>query len=63
MMANELRIDGYLKSFSSRLSGFTYELLKFDRPLLLRLRSTCIKWRETILRFIFNVGGFLASAL
>ena len=62
MMANELRIDGYLKSFGSRLPGFTDELLKSGESLLLKLRSTCDEWLETILRFIYNAGGFLPSA-
>ena len=59
MMANELRIDGYLKSTGSRLPGFSDELLKSDRPLLQELRSSSAGWLETILRFIYNAGGFL----
>ena len=62
MMANELRINGYLKSIGSRLPGFTDELLKADGPLLQKLRSSGGRWLETILRFIYNAGGFLVSA-
>ena len=63
LTANSLRIDGYLKSIGSRLPGFTEELLKSGEPLLLKLRSTCARWLETILRFIYNAGGFLVPAL
>ena len=62
LMANELRIDGYLKSIGSCLPGFTDELLKSGGSLLLKLRSACEEWLETILRFIYNAGGFLPSA-
>ena len=61
IMANELRINGYLKSIGSCLPGFTDELLKSDGSLLQKLRSSCGKWLETILRFIYNAGGFLVS--
>ena len=56
---NELRIDGYLKSFGSRLPGFTEELLNSGAALLQRLRSSTPEWLEIILRFIYNAGGFL----
>lgn len=62
LMANKLRIDGYLKSEGSRLPGFTEELLTFGVSLLKQLRSSCQGWLEIILRFIYNSGGFLVSA-
>lgn len=61
LMANRPRIDGYLKSIGSRLPGFSEELLKTDRPLLDTLRSSEQRWLETVLRFIYNSGGFLAA--
>ena len=62
LMANELRIDGYLKSEGSRLPGFTEELLMSGMSLLRLLRSSCQSWLEIVLRFIYNSGGFLVSA-
>lgn len=62
LMANELRIDGFLRSEGSRLPGFTEELLMAGMPLLKQLRSSCQGWLETILRFIYNSGGFLVPA-
>lgn len=62
MMANKLRIDGYLKSAGSRLPGFTEGLLMAGDSLLTQLRSSCPEWLEAILRFIYNSGGFLVSA-
>ena len=54
--ANRLRIDGYLKSTGYRLLGFSTELLGSRVPLLDKLRSSC---PETLLRFLYNSGGFL----
>lgn len=62
LMANELRMEGYLKSEGSRLPGFTEELLMTGVSLLKQLRSSCQSWLEIILRFIYNSGGFLVSA-
>ena len=62
LMANELRIDGYLRSEGSRLPGFTEELLTAGVSLLKQLRSSCQSWLEIVLRFIYNSGGFLVSA-
>ncbi|MCD8348657.1 MAG: DUF6431 domain-containing protein [Lachnospiraceae bacterium] len=59
LMANELRIDGYLKSAGHRVLGFSEELLKTDVSLLKQLRNSCSAWLETVLRFIYNSGGFL----
>lgn len=62
LMANQLRIDGYLKSVGYRLLGFSEELLNSGMSLLTELRSSIPEWLETILRFIYNPGGFLVSA-
>lgn len=62
LMVNQLRIDGYLKSIGYRLLGFSEELLISGMSLLTELRSSIPEWVETILRFIYNSGGFLVSA-
>lgn len=59
---NQLRIDGYLKSIGYRLLDFGEELLISGMSLLTELRSSTQEWLETILRFIYNSGGFLVSA-
>lgn len=59
LIANWLRIDGYLKSMGYHLLGFREELLKTGLSLLEKLRSSNEWWLETILRFIYNSGGFL----
>jgi len=62
LMVNHLRIDGYLKSAGYRLLGFGEELLSTSMSLLDKLRSSNEEWLETILRFIYNSGGFLVSS-
>lgn len=62
LTANQQRIDGYLKSIGYRLLGFGEELLKSSMPLLENLRSSTLEWLETILRFLYNSGGFLVPA-
>ena len=57
--ANRLRIDGYLKSTGYRLLGFSTELLESRVSLLDKLRSSRPEWLETLLRFLYNSGGFL----
>ena len=59
LMKNTLRIDGYLRSVGHRLPGFSEELLMSGMPLLETLRSSLYNWLETILRFIYDSGGFL----
>lgn len=61
LMVNHLRIEGYLKSVGYRLLAFSAELLNTGMPLLEKLRSSNERWLETILRFIYNSGGFLVS--
>jgi hypothetical protein len=60
-IANALRIDGYLKSIGYQMLGFREELLKSGLSLLEELRSSHQRWFETILRFIYNSGGFLVT--
>jgi len=62
LIANQLRIDGYLKSIGYHLPGFSEELLKSGMSLLEELRRSNERWLETILRFIYNSGGFLVPA-
>ena len=58
-MANELRIDGTLKSVGCRDLGFDEVLLRSGISLLERLRQTSARWLETIHTFIYNSGGYL----
>ena len=60
--ANELRIDGILKSVGCRDLGFDEVLLRSGTSLLERLRKTSERWLETIHTFIYNSGGFLVPA-
>lgn len=62
LAANQLRIDGYLKSVGYCLLDFSEELLISGMSLLAELRSSTQEWLETILHFIYNSGGFLVSA-
>lgn len=62
LMANRLRIDGYLKSIGHRLLGLGEGLLRSNVSLLETLRSSNGCWLETILRMIYNSGGFLEPA-
>ncbi len=57
---NTNRINGYLRSIGFQVLGFSEELLKSTTSLLDDLRSSNPEWLETILRFIYNSGGFLA---
>ena len=61
-LANELRIDGILKSVGCRDLGFDEALLRSGISLLGRLRQTSVRWLETIHTFIYNSGGFLVPA-
>ena len=58
MEAHRLGIDGYLKSIGHRLLGFSTELLGSRMPLLDKLRSSRSEWMETLLRFVYDSGGF-----
>lgn len=62
LMANELYIDGVLKSIAYRELCFSEDLLKSGTSLLSKLRSISSEWLETILRFIYNSGGSLSPA-
>lgn len=62
LMANYLRIEGYLKSIGYRLLGWGEETLASRISLLETLRSSNAGWLEAILRMIYNSGGFLEPA-
>lgn len=61
LVLNNDRINGYLRSVGYQLLDFGEELLKSGTSLLHRLRSSSQRWLETVLRFIYNSGGFLAT--
>jgi hypothetical protein len=62
LMANHLRIDGYLRSIGYRFLGFSQKLLDSRISLLEELRSSNGSWLEAILRMIYNSGGFLTPS-
>lgn len=62
LMANRLRIDGYLKSIGHRLLCFSQELLSSRISLLEKIRLSNDCWLEAILRMIYNSGGFLTPS-
>ena len=62
LMANHLRIDGYLKSIGYRLLGFGQGLLNARISLLEKIRLSNECWLEAILRMIYNSGGFLVPS-
>ncbi len=56
---NRSYIEGYLRSVGYRLLGFGEELLNSTVSLLEHMRSSLRSWLETMLRFVYNSGGFL----
>lgn len=62
LMANYLRMEGYLKSIGHRLLGLEKGLLASTVSLLEKLRLSNDRWLEAILRMIYNSGGFLESS-
>lgn len=58
---NRDNINGQLKSLAHRTLGFSEELLKSGTSLLCEIRSSNRWWLETILRYIYNSGGYLIS--
>lgn len=62
LVANFLRIDGYLKSIGHRLLGLGEGFLRSNVSLLETLRSSNGCWLEAVLRMIYNSGGFLQPA-
>lgn len=60
LMANTLDIEGYVKSVAHRELEFGEELLKSGLSLLNLLRARMPGgWLQTIIRIIYNAGGFL----
>lgn len=62
LMANRLYINGKLKADGYSRFGFSEALLLSEVSLLDELRWSRQDWLETILRFIYNLGGFLVPA-
>ena len=60
--ANELRIDGTLKSVGCRELGFDEVILRSGISLLAELRKTSDRWLEIIHAFIYNSGGSLVPS-
>lgn len=59
-MANQLNMEGHLKSIGYRLLGFSEELLKSSISLLSHLKSSVPdEWLRIILRYIYNSGNSL----
>lgn len=59
---NRLRVDGYLRSIGYRLLGFGPELLNSCVSLLEEIRGSVSLWLETVLKIIYNSGGFLVPS-
>lgn len=59
LMANYLRMEGFLRSIGYRLLGLGEELLTSEVSLLEKVRTMNNCWLEAILRMIYNSGGFL----
>ena len=60
LIANELNINGYLKSIGHRLLGYAEELLLSEASLLMILRRMQPDdWLKTIIRVIYNAGAKL----
>lgn len=60
LMANRLDIEGYVKSVAHRELEFSEELLKSGVSLLELMRSRMPGgWLQTVIRIIYNAGGFL----
>jgi len=59
LIANQKYINGYMKSLGYRMLGFSEDLLNSKVSLLSQLRKSSEVWLETILRIIYNSGGYL----
>lgn len=61
-MANQLNIEGHIKSIGYRLLGFGGELLRSGSSLLSHMRSSIPdSWLKVILRYIYNSGNSLQA--
>lgn len=59
---NTSNIDGYIKSIAYRELDFSEELLQSGISLLNKLRSSIPDgWLKTVIRIIYNAGGFLEA--
>ena len=60
LMANSLDIEGYVKSIAHRELRFREDLLKTGVSLLEVLKKKIPQaWLSTVIRIIYNAGGFL----
>ena len=60
LMASSLDIEGYVKSVAHRELRFSEDLLKTGVSLLEALRKKIPQaWLSTVIRIIYNAGGFL----
>ncbi|MFI3173342.1 MAG: DUF6431 domain-containing protein [Eubacteriales bacterium] len=58
---NQVQIEGYLKSIGFRLLGYQESFLKSPESLLENLRNTLPNWLGSVLRTIYNSGGYLQA--
>ena len=60
LMSNSLDIEGYVKSIAHRELRFSGDLLKTGISLLEALKKKIPQsWLSTVIRIIYNAGGFL----
>lgn len=57
--ANLTNIEGYLRRAYQRINGFKDAILKKEVSLLGAIRKKNDRWLETVLRIVYNSGGFL----
>lgn len=62
LMANRLRIEGYLNAIGYWLLEWDKEAPEPNVSLLETLRASNSCWLEAILRMLYNAGGFLEPA-
>lgn len=56
---NKLRIEGYLKAIQQSLFGLSEAALSSTESLLLKIQNGGNGWLSTVVRIIYNSGGFL----
>lgn len=61
LIANYLRIEGYLRSIGYRMLGLGKEFLASGSSMFEKIRTTNSYWLEAVLRMIYNSGGFLEA--
>jgi hypothetical protein len=58
---NRLRAEGYLRNIGHQFLNFGEQLLDSTVSLLDRIRGKSPLWLETVLRIIYNAGGWLEA--